>query len=79
MPQILKNVVYFHLYNMAPGRVIHVKSSWNPSTIFMACDKKIQMDVGILDFSLLLDTIPHERLFGKLASYSEHAPPEFVD
>ena len=34
---------------------------------FSAFDSKIQTDVGVLDFSRAFDTVPHERLMGKLA------------
>ena len=35
----------------------------------MSYDRKVQIDVGILDFSLAFDTVSHERLLVKLASY----------
>ena len=36
---------------------------------FSAYDNNIQTDVGVLDFSRAFDTVPHERLIGKLAHY----------
>ena len=36
---------------------------------FSAYDQNIQTDVGVLDFSRAFDTVPHERLIGKLAHY----------
>ena len=39
------------------------------SDFFSAFDKKIQTDVGVLDFSRAFDTVPHERLISKLAHY----------
>ena len=41
---------------------------------FMSYDRKIQTDVGILDFSRASDTVPHKRLLGKLASYGISGP-----
>lgn len=36
---------------------------------FSAYDSKIQTDVGVLDFSRAFDTVPHQRLFGKIAHF----------
>ncbi|CAH1242277.1 Hypp6526 [Branchiostoma lanceolatum] len=39
-----------------------------------AYDKKVQVDMGILDFSRAFDTVPHERLMSKLAHYGIRGP-----
>ena len=36
---------------------------------YSSFDAKIQTDVGVLDFSRAFDTVPHQRLIGKLAHY----------
>ena len=41
---------------------------------FMSYDRKIQTDVGILDFNCAFDTVPLGRLLGKLASYGISGP-----
>ena len=37
------------------------------SDFFTNYDSKLQTDVGVLDFSRAFDTVPHQRLFGKIA------------
>ena len=41
---------------------------------YKSINSHIQVDVGILDFSRAFDTVPHERLMGKLASCGIHGP-----
>ena len=41
---------------------------------YKSINSHIQVDVGILDFSRTFDTVPHERLMGKLASCGIHGP-----
>ena len=42
--------------------------------LITAYNSKVQTDVGILDFSRAFDTVPHERLMGKLAHYRIQGP-----
>ena len=39
------------------------------SDFFASFDAKVQTAVGVLDFSRAFDTVPHERLLGKLTHY----------
>ena len=36
---------------------------------YTSFDRSVQTDVGVLDFSRAFDTVPHQRLIGKLAHY----------
>ena len=42
--------------------------------LIMSYNRKTQADVGVLEFSRAFDTIPHERLLGKLAHFGVKGP-----
>ena len=56
------------------GRSCETQLLLTMDNLMPSYDKKHQVDIGILDFTRAFDTVPHERLLGKLAYYGIWGP-----